>query len=129
MENTTSKEGQKLKYLYTLVKSRLFGIKKRKNYITVAVLSAFLNSIKENVLDLKTIENRDHIEKYRNEFVNKLKNKIAAADDMIQKNVLPFIDGKIKETKDGVTALTKELEGQRKIAKKHLRTQKRMKKH
>lgn len=120
MEDTTSKEGQKLKYLYTLVKSRLFGIKKRKNYITVADLSAFLNSIKENVLDLKTIENRDHIEKYRNEFVNKLKNKIAAADDMIQKNVLPFIDGKIKETKDGVTALTKELEGQRKIANKAL---------
>lgn len=120
-QNTTSVEMQKLKFLYTLVKSRLFGIKTQKNYVTVADLSGFLNSIKDNILDLKTIENRDHIEKYRNDFMDKLNNKIKAADDMIQNTMLPFIDKKINDTENDVKSLKEELKEEKVAADKALK--------
>lgn len=111
VENSETKiaEQQKLKYLYTAVKSRLFGINAKKNYVTVADLNTFLSSIKENILELKTIANHDHIEKYRNEFLDKLESKIASANDMIQNTMLPFINKTIIQIKDGVVAMKVEL--------------------
>lgn len=109
-----------LKYLYTLVKSRLFGIEMQKNYVAVADLSSFLTTIKDNVLDLRTIENRDHIDKYRQTFVDKLEEKIKAADDLIENTLLPFIDGKINDTKGNIDDMKKELNDASKQADKAL---------
>lgn len=108
-----------MKFLYTAVKSRLFAIGTKKNYVAVANVKIYLNSIEEKISKLKTTNNTIHINELRTKFKNELDVKIKNAEKMINENIMPFIKERIDDTRKGVGDVLEELRNDTKTAEQN----------
>lgn len=106
----TNEQKKALSYLYTATLSKLntYKMQNKMGNNTVYNLDEFLTVVNEDIEELKDIDEKIAINKYRNEYKLSLDEKRRSADAFIQNEVIPEIDNIFEKIDEKIDKLISE---------------------
>lgn len=104
-ENRTTEDRRALSYLYTAVLSKICAQNLNANRDVYVDLPRYLKVQSDEIAKMKSIDNQQTINKYRDEYKQVLDAKIAEANTAIDTEIIPDVNRIVDKLKDDVRSL------------------------